>query len=152
MLCAWLLLQLCRSYELISGSTMTWWRHHMETYSALRALCEEKSSITDEFPSKRPVTWHFDVFCYLRLNKRLSKPSRCRWSGTPSCSLWRPLNDTGMINSSRRGHVLLFHLWFTYWLGANFANRCYVNQCYLNVNSISVNELLWNLYDTTKFI
>ena len=51
--------------------------------SALLALCEGNSSVTDEFPSQRPVTWNFDVFfcfClffYLRLNKRLSKQSTC---------------------------------------------------------------------------
>ena len=31
-----------------------------------------------EFTSQRPVTWSFDVFFDLRLNKRLSKQSR-RW-------------------------------------------------------------------------
>ena len=41
------------------------------------------------FPQYKPVTWRFDVFFDLRLNKRLSKQSRCRWFQTPSCSLWR---------------------------------------------------------------
>ena len=35
---------------------------------------------TGEFPSQRPVMWSFDVFFDLRLNKRLSKQSRRRWS------------------------------------------------------------------------
>ena len=43
----------------------------MGIFSALRALCEG----TGEFPSQRPVTWSFDVFFGLRLNKRLSKQS-----------------------------------------------------------------------------
>ena len=52
-------------------------------------LCRE---FTGEFPAQRPVTRSFDVFFDLRLNKRLSKPSRGWWSETPSWSLWRQRN------------------------------------------------------------
>ena len=55
------------------------------------------------FPSQRPVTWCFDVFFDLRVNKRLSKQSRRRWFETPSHSLWRHCNG-------------YFHIWF----------RCYM--------------------------
>ena len=41
---------------------------------------------------QRPVTRSFDVCFDQRLNKRLSKQSRCRWFETPSCSLWRHCN------------------------------------------------------------
>ena len=41
-------------------------RHQMETLSALLALCAGKSPVTGEFPSQRPVTRSFDVFCDLR--------------------------------------------------------------------------------------
>ena len=58
----------------------TWWRHQMGTFSALLALCVGNSLVTGEFPSQRPVTRSFDVFFDLRLNKQLSKQSRCRWS------------------------------------------------------------------------
>ena len=51
----------------------TWWRHQMETFPALLAICVRNSPITGEFPAQRPVTWSFDVFFNLRLNKRLSK-------------------------------------------------------------------------------
>ena len=34
----------------------TWWRHQMETSSALLALCAGNSPVTGEFPAKRPVT------------------------------------------------------------------------------------------------
>ena len=47
-----------------------WWRHQMETFSALLALCAGNSPVTGEFPSQRPVTRRFDVFFHLRLNKR----------------------------------------------------------------------------------
>ena len=69
-----------------------WWRHQMETSSALLSLCARNSSVTGEFPSQRPVTRSFDVFFELRANKRSSELSRRRWFETPSCSLWRPCN------------------------------------------------------------
>ena len=71
-----------------------WWRHQMETFPALLAICEGNSPVTGEFPSQRPVTWSFDVFFDLRLNKRVSKRSWDWWFETPSCILWRHCNDT----------------------------------------------------------
>ena len=65
-----------------------WWRHSMETFSALLAFCAGNSPVTGELPSQRPVTRSFDVFFYLRLNKLLSKQSWGWWFGTPSCPLW----------------------------------------------------------------
>ena len=61
----------------------------METFSALLALCAGNSPVTGEVPSQRHVTWSFDVFFGLRLIKRLSKYSRCRWLEPPWHSLWR---------------------------------------------------------------
>ena len=57
----------------------TWWRHQMETFSALLALCAGNSTVTGEFPSQRPVTRSCDVFFDLHLNKRLSKQSWRRY-------------------------------------------------------------------------
>ena len=53
----------------------SWWRHQMETFSALLAICAGNSPVPGEFPTQRPVTRSFDVFFHLRLNKRLSKHS-----------------------------------------------------------------------------
>ena len=39
-----------------------WWRHQMETFSALLAICVGSSPVTGEFPSQRPVTRSVDVF------------------------------------------------------------------------------------------
>ena len=64
-----------------------WWRHQMETFSALLALCAGNSLVTGEFPTQRPVTRNFNVFLDLCLNKQLSKQWRRRWFGTPSRSL-----------------------------------------------------------------
>ena len=69
-----------------------WWRHQMETFSALLALCAGNSLVTGEFPTQRPVTRSFDVFFYLRLNKRLSKQSWGWGFETPSRPLWRHCN------------------------------------------------------------
>ena len=44
------------------------WRHQMETYPALLAICAGNSPVTGEFPAPRPVTRGFDVFFDLRVN------------------------------------------------------------------------------------
>ena len=38
------------------------WRHQMEIFSALLAICAGNSPVTGEFPSQRPKTRSFDVF------------------------------------------------------------------------------------------
>ena len=72
------------------------WHHKMVTFSALLALC----AVTGEFPSERPVG--FDVFIYLRLNKRLSKQSIPRWFEMPLRSLWRHCNENTMSMGLRQ--------------------------------------------------
>ena len=52
---------------------LSWWRHQMEAFSALLAICAGNSPVPGEFPTQRPVTRSFDVFFDLRLNKPLSK-------------------------------------------------------------------------------
>ena len=74
------------------GSTRlvhSWWRHQMETLSALLAICAGNSLVTGEFPAQRPVTWSFEVVFDLRLNKRLRKQSWGWWFETLSRQLWR---------------------------------------------------------------
>ena len=73
---------------------MTWWRHQMEAFSALLALCAGNSPVTGEFSAQRPVTRNFDVYVDLRLNKRLSKQSWGWWFETRSRSLWRHCNGS----------------------------------------------------------
>ena len=72
----------------------TWWRHQMEMFSALLAICAGNSPVSDEFPAQRPVTQSFDVFFDLRLNKCLSKQSWDWWFETLSSPLWRRCNET----------------------------------------------------------
>ena len=76
---------------------MPWWRHPMEAFSALLALCARNSPVTGEFLAQRPVTRSLDVFFDLRLNKPLSKQSRGWWFETPSRSLWRRCNGRGIF-------------------------------------------------------
>ena len=71
----------------------TWWRHQMETFSALLAICAGNSPVPGEFPTQRPVTRSFDVFFDLRPNKRLSKQSWGWWFETLSHPLRRHRND-----------------------------------------------------------
>ena len=41
---------------------LSWWRHQMETFSALLVICAGNSPVSGEFPAQRPVTRSFDVF------------------------------------------------------------------------------------------
>ena len=75
---------------------LAWWRHQIETFSALLALYVGNSPITAEFLLQRPVTRIFDICFDLRLNKRLGKQSRGWWFETPSRSLWRHCNGAAV--------------------------------------------------------
>ena len=65
----------------------SWWRHHMETFSALMTICAGNSPVPGEFPTQRPVTRSFDVYFDL-----LSKQSWGWWFETLSPPLWRHRN------------------------------------------------------------
>ena len=74
-------------------SNHTWWRHQLETFSALLELCEGNLLVTCGFPSQSTVTRRFDVFFDLRLSKKVSKHSRRRWFETALRSLWCHCDD-----------------------------------------------------------
>ena len=88
-----------------------WWRHQMETFSALLAFCAGNSPVPGEFPAQRPVTRSFDVFVDLRLNKRLSKQWWGWWFETSSCSLWRHCNGRFIDR-----WIIIYHYWFIHYL------------------------------------
>ena len=75
-----------------SLSALSWWRHQVETFFALLALCARNSPVTGEFPAQRPVTRGFDVFFDLCLKKRLSIQSWGSSFETLSRPLWRHSN------------------------------------------------------------
>ena len=89
----------------ITGSALeklrnTWWRHQMETFSALLAICAGNSPVAGEFPAQRPVTRSFGVFFDRSLNERLSKQSWGWCFETLSRPLWRHSNDIFSMNGS----------------------------------------------------
>ena len=88
----------------------SWWRHQMETFSALLAICVGNSQVPGEFPTQRPVTRSFDVFFDLRLNKRLSKQWWGWWFETLSRPLWYHRNVSGQRVALSVG-LLLLHVW-----------------------------------------
>ena len=79
----------------------SWWRHQIETFSALLAICAGNSPVPGEFPAKRPVTRSFDVFFDLNLNKRLSKQWWGWWYETPSRPLWRHRNGSSWYSDTK---------------------------------------------------
>ena len=98
---------------------LAWWRHQMETFSALLAICAENSPVPGEFPAQRPVTRSFDVLFDLRPNKRLGKQSWGWWSETPSSSLGRHRNGLCLL--------CLVVVYYRYYI-------------------ISSNEITWHIY------
>ena len=101
--------------------SVSWWRHQMETLSALLTIFTGNSPVT-----QWPVTRSFDVFFDLRLNKRLSKQSRGWWFETLSRPIGRHCNVTSSlwgISTSLRwispqrginGELLCFFLWSSF--------------------------------------
>ena len=83
----------------------TWWRHPMETFSALLVIYAGNSPVTGEFPSQMPVTRSFDVFFDIRLNKRLSKQSWGWWFERPSCPLWRHCNANISMGIAQKSYL-----------------------------------------------
>ena len=86
------------SWSVMYAAGYPWWRHQMETFSTLLAICAGNSPVPGVFPAQRPVTRSFGVFFYLRLNKRLSKQSWGWWFETLSRPLWRLCNADMYLN------------------------------------------------------
>ena len=42
----------------------SWWRHQMETFSALLDICVGNSPVPGEFPAQRPVTQYYGIWCW----------------------------------------------------------------------------------------
>ena len=80
------------------ASRKSWWRHQMETFSALLAICAGNSPVPNEFPAQKPETRSFDVLFDLRPKKRLSKQWWGWWLETPPRPLWRYCNVYQFFN------------------------------------------------------
>ena len=90
-------------HNLLSHNYLSWWRHQMEIFSALLALCAGNSPVSGEVPSQRLMS--FDVFFDLCSNKRLSKQSWGWWFETLSHPLWRHCNVTCSSPSYYHNHA-----------------------------------------------
>ena len=97
-------------------ATSSWWRHEMETFSALLAICAGNSPVPGEFPTQRPVTRSCNVFFDLRPNKRLSEQWWGWWFATQLWSLWRHRN---VINISRSCKMLS-----RIWISKDIRQKC----------------------------
>ena len=106
-----------RLFTIVRLLTVAWWRHQMETFSALLVICAGNSPVPGEFPAQRPVTRSFDVFFDLHLNIRLSKQSWGWWFETPSSSLWLLSSHHSILTYRSVIAVLLqFLVWLTYFV------------------------------------
>ena len=105
-----------------------WWRHHMETFSALLVICAGNSPVPGEFPTQRPVTRSFDVYFDLRPNKRLSKQSLGWWFETLSPPLWRHRNDRQDLALN---HPYYFEMWQAAVLLKRSKRLCYSEHQYV---------------------
>ena len=94
----------------IPESYLSWWRHQMETFSAILAICAGNSPVPGDFPTQRPVTRSFDVYFDLRPNQRLSKQSRGWWVETLSPPLWRHRNGKSICAWIRYRYSRLFNM------------------------------------------
>ena len=120
-----------RLYPTASEAVLTWWRHQMEAFSALLAICAGNSPVPGEFPAQRPVTRSFDVFFDLRLNQRLSKQWWGWWFETLPRPLWRHCNEGHYICLPYISGCLHRH-WGNAWMSMNQAWRTLVNKPYVS--------------------
>ena len=108
MVSLWSSLQTSRaSVQVELGGEFSWWRHQMETFSALLAICVGNSPVPGDFPTQRPVKRSFDVLFDLRPNKRLSKQSWGCWFEAPSGPIWRHCNVMPLLHLPAKRMVLL---------------------------------------------
>ena len=136
-------------------SACPWWRHQMETFSVLLAICAGNSPVPGEFPTQRPVTRSFDVFFDRRPNKRLSKQSWGWCFETLSRSLWRHRNVTMFCSS--KIDVLIMAIWLFFRIFQkhfpsllNRRNLC-DNQVYINYQwNIKYYSCISNYSDTLR--
>ena len=97
-----------RGVSQLTHTAISWWRHQMQTVSALLAIYAGNSPVPGEFPAQRPVPRDFDVFFDLRPDQRLSKQSWGWWFEMPSHSLWRhrTVTRSTVVPNKYRFHCL----------------------------------------------
>ena len=107
------------------GFSHPWWRHQMETFSALLAICAGNSPVNGEFTAQRPGTRSFDIFFDLRPNKRLSNQWWGWWFEMQSRTLWHHCND----------HVIISHGFICRMNGSlSFIGKDFKYLCHLSIH------------------
>ena len=123
----------------------SWWRHQMETFSALLAFGAGNSPVTGEFPAQRPVTRSFDIFSDLRLNKRLSKQS-WGWWFERHCTHYD-------VIVMRHGCFTETHAVLSQWgvsIECPSANQNEAHYCFLSVPYLAGNDVITRTTDWHK--
>ena len=115
-----------------------WWRHQMEAFSALLAICAGNLPVTGEFPTQRPVTRSLYVFFDLRLSQRLNKQTWGWWFETPSRPLWRHCN---WVHSCQK-RLDAGRWWANNWSDA----RLYKNDLFPLISTIILPKVLTPCY------
>ena len=99
----------------------SWWRDQMETFYALLALCAANSPVTGDFPSQKPVTRSFDVFCLICawinawVNNRGAGDLRCHGAHY-DVIVMIPVHIPGVYNLIR-SNTVIFPTWTEYATG-----------------------------------
>ena len=85
----------CTKYNNVTKAI--WYMNSRETINHDDVIKWKHFPLTGGYPSQRPVTRSFDVVYDERLNKRLSKPSKCRWFETPE-NQWLYIHQLTTVN------------------------------------------------------
>ena len=103
-----------------------WWRHQMETFSALLALCEGNPLVSDGFPPQRPVTRSFNVSLICDWTNI--------WANNRDAGDLRRYDDAIVIQLRSQNHILV--------CPAETARSDYRMQCFSIIKlSISLHSL-----------
>ena len=115
-----------------------WWRHQMETFSALLVICAGNSSVTGEFPAQRTVTRIFDVFFDLRRHRAHYDVTVMPWTAitvhqTASRHIFyifvHCLNDGFLCKIFYTPWKCLQHVWYELQL---FISWCYIYSLFVH--------------------
>ena len=87
------------------------WRHRMEIFSVLLALCEGNPTVTGGFPSQRLAMQSFGVYFDLHPKKRLSKQSRRRLAHYDVTVMWAHDFSTSSYSAEHQYPALRKCLW-----------------------------------------
>ena len=126
-----------------SQLTHAWWRHQMETFSALLAICVGNSPVTSEFPAQRqwPGALIFSLICawisgwVINGEAGVLRRNHAYYDVTVMvCIIWPFLNEnhcnlTSLINFTLFGEIkcTLTGHWFRQWLGTQQTINHYID-------------------------